>query len=259
MTPQQSFSPRPGVTIAFHRFEGASETLPGVIFLGGFRSDMTGAKATFLEQRCAERQQSFVRFDYTGHGASSGKFEEGNIGGWLQDAQSVFDALTAGPQIVTGSSMGGWIALLLALSRPERIAGLVTLAAAPDFSEDIYNGEFGEEERRHLEKTGIIYRPSAYGDPYPLTRQLFAEARKHLLLKNKIGIIAPVRLIHGKKDPDVPWSKSTQLARQLTSPDIRVIYIDDGDHRLSRPEDLEVMDAAVIELSHIYQLEAAKD
>jgi len=259
MTPQQTFSPKPGVTLAFHRYEGASKTLPGVIFLGGFRSDMTGIKATHLEAQCRERHQSYVRFDYTGHGASSGKFEEGNIGAWLQDAQAVFDELTTGPQIIIGSSMGGWIAMLLALSRSDRVAGLIGIAAAPDFSEDIYNGEFGEEERRHLAKTGLIYRPSAYGDPYPLTLQLFTEARKHLLLGSKIGIHAPVRLIHGKQDPDVPWAKSAETARKLTSPDIRVIYIDDGDHRLSRPEDLEVMDAALVELSHLHHMSMVQE
>lgn len=255
----QTFSPRPGVTIAFHRSAGASKTLPGVIFCGGFRSDMTGTKATFLEAQCRERHQDFVRFDYTGHGSSSGAFEEGNIGSWLKDAEAVFDELTEGPQIIVGSSMGGWIALLLALGRADRVAGVIGLAAAPDFSEDIYNHEFGEEERRHLEKTGIVYRPSGYGDPYPLTKQLFEEARRHLLLKNKIAIRAPVRLIHGKKDPDVPFEKSREIAKALTSADVRVIYIDDGDHRLSRPEDLEVIDAAVIELSHLHHMAAVRE
>ncbi|MDE1151835.1 MAG: alpha/beta hydrolase [Micavibrio sp.] len=250
----QTFSPRPGVSIAFHRFDGASLTLPGVVFMGGFKSDMTGTKATHLEEQCKRRNQSFVRFDYTGHGSSSGDFKEGNISHWLQDSQNVLDELTTGPQILVGSSMGGWLALLLALSRLDRICGLTLLAAAPDFSEDIYWQEFGEEERRHLARTGLIYRPSDYGEPYPLTAQLFEDGRKHLLLHGKINIPAPVRLIHGRKDPDVPWQKSERIRAALTSGDVRVIYVDDGDHRLSKPHDLETMDAAVVELSHLHQL-----
>lgn len=253
----ETFSPRRDAVIAYRKSTGSSKTLPGVMFLGGFRSDMTGTKAAYLEEQCAARHQSYVRFDYTGHGASNGKFEQGNISTWLADATEVLDQLTSGPQILVGSSMGGWIALLLALQRKERLAGLIGIAPAPDFSEDIYNKEFGEEERRHLVKKGIIYRESQYGDPYPLTLQLFQDAKRHLLLQKPINIDCPVRLIHGKKDPDVPWEKSVKIREMLTSGDVAVTFIDDGDHRLSRPEDLALIDKAVVELSHRHQLKAS--
>lgn len=253
MTPE-FLSPRPGVRIAYHLFSGASKTLPGVLFCGGFRSDMTGTKATFLEDHCRAHEQSFVRFDYTGHGQSSGKFEDGTIGSWFQDAADVFDTLTEGPQIVVGSSMGGWIALLLARARKSRMAGLVGLAPAPDFTEDVYTREFGEEERHHLADKGVIYMPSAYGEPYPLTAALFADGRNHLLLRDRIDLPFPVRLIHGKHDPDVPWQKSEHIMRQLVCPDADVIWIADGDHRLSRPEDLRILGDTVDTLSHRFRL-----
>ena len=253
------FSPRTHVNIAHHHVKGASKTLPGVMFCGGFRSDMTGTKATYLEQQCRARSQSFVRFDYTGHGQSSGAFEEGTISSWFQDALDVFDTLTEGPQIVVGSSMGGWIALLLARARKARMAGLIGLAPAPDFTEDVYNHEFGEEERRHLAANGVIYIPSSYGDPYPLTAALFEDGKKHLLLKDRIDMPFPVRLIHGKQDPDVPWQKSEHILRQLICPDADIIWIDDGDHRLSRPEDLALIDKTVLDLSHRYQMALASE
>jgi pimeloyl-ACP methyl ester carboxylesterase len=240
---------RPDVTIAYRRATAKDRNLPGVMFCGGFKSDMTGTKASYLEAQCEQRGQGFVRFDYRGHGFSSGRFEDGCIGDWLDDAIEVFDNLTAGPQVLVGSSMGGWIALLLALRRTDRVAGLVGIAPAPDFSEDVYKNVFGEEERRHLEKTGLIYLPSDYGDPYPLTKKLFDDGRKHLILGAKIPLTCPVRLIHGKKDTDVPWQKSEKIKAQLTSADIKVHYVEDGDHRLSRPEDLQLIDEAVVELS----------
>lgn len=243
--------------IAYHRSLGKSKTLPGVMFLGGFRSDMTGAKATFLEEQCRRRHQSYVRFDYTGHGQSSGAFEEGNISTWLADAEAVLENLTSGPQILVGSSMGGWITLLLALKRPERLKGVVLIAPAPDFSEDIYNEEFGEEERRHLALKGVVYRASDYGDPYPLTKPLFEDAKKHLLLDRRHFLYAPLRILHGKKDPDVPWEKSERIMERVVSPDAQVDWVEDGDHRLSRPEDLEKIDEAVVSLSRLPRLEAA--
>lgn len=253
----ETFSPRRDAVIAYQRTLGASKTLPGVMFLGGFRSDMTGTKAAYLEEQCKRRSQSYLRFDYTGHGASNGKFEQGNISTWLADATEVLDKLAEGPQVLVGSSMGGWIALLLAMQRKERLAGLVGLAPAPDFSEDIYNKEFGEEERRHLQKKGLIYRESQYGEPYPLTLQLFQDAKRHLILDKPINITCPVRLIHGKKDPDVPWQKSLQIKDKLASPDATVIFVEDGDHRLSRPEDLALIDKTVVELSHLYQIKSS--
>ncbi|HRI77484.1 MAG TPA: alpha/beta hydrolase [Alphaproteobacteria bacterium] len=250
----QFLTPRANVRLAYHRFEGASKTLPGVIFCGGFRSDMTGTKATCLEAHCRAHEQSFVRFDYTGHGQSSGKFEDGTIGSWFQDALDVFDTLSEGPQIVVGSSMGGWIAMLLARARKSRMAGLTLLAPAPDFTEDVYIHEFGEEERHHLASKGVIYMPSAYGEPYPLTAALFADGRNHLLLKNKIDMPFPVRMIHGKQDADVPWRKSEHIQRQLICPDARILWVEDGDHRLSRAEDITLITRTVDELSHLYRM-----
>lgn len=243
----RTFSPRPDVTIAYHRTGGKSD-VPGVIFCGGFMSDMAGSKATFLEAQCKKRGQSYVRFDYTGHGLSSGKFEEGNISSWRADTLDVFDHLTMGPQILIGSSMGGWLALLAAMVRPDRVAGLIGLAAAPDFSEDIYHHEFKEEERRHLSKTGVVYMESAYGPPYPLTQQLFEDGKKHLILHKVIPIKCPVRLIHGKRDPDVPWQKSEQIKKQLMTNHCEVIFVEDGDHRLSRPQDMQLIDDKLKEL-----------
>lgn len=251
--------PRDDVEIAYHRHAGASKTLPGVIFCGGFRSDMDGSKATYLETQCKARHQSYVRFDYTGHGKSNGAFEDGNIGTWLADALAVFDMLSDGPQIVVGSSMGGWIALLLALARPKRMAGLVGLAPAPDFTEDIFNKEFGEEERRHLLSTGLIYLPNDYDEPYPLTKQLFDDGKKHLMLHDRIHIACPVRLIHGKRDTAVPWQKSEEILRQLTAEDAKILWVSDGDHRLSTPPDLALIDDTVQELSLIHQAQRVSD
>lgn len=245
--------------VAYRKSAGKSKTLPGVMFLGGFHSDMTGTKATFLEDQCTRRHQSYVRFDYTGHGQSSGKFEEGNISAWLGDAEAVLENLTTGPQILVGSSMGGWIALLLALKRPERLKGLVLLAPAPDFSEDIYYEEFGEEERRHLALKGTVYRASDYGEPYPLTKQLFEDAKKHLLLDRRHLLYMPLRIIHGKEDPDVPWEKSEEIMERFISPDAKIYWVEDGDHRLSRPEDLAVLDEIIVELSQLPRLEPAKE
>lgn len=255
----QTFSPRKDVTLAYHKTEGASKTLPGVMFMGGFRSDMTGTKAQFLETQCKRRHQTFLRFDYSGHGASSGQFVSCTLTTWLRDAEAMFDQLTKGPQIIVGSSMGGWLAMLLAQSRVPRVKGLILLAPAPDFSEDIYNKEFGEEERRHLAKKGVIYRPSNYGDPYPLTLGLFNDARRHLLLERRSVYQCPVRIIHGKKDPDVPWRKSERILEQSSCPDAKIIWVEDGDHRLSRDQDLTLLDETLVELSQLQRLEGAKD
>lgn len=251
--------PRTGVEIAYNRHIGTSKTLPGVIFCGGFRSDKEGSKALHLEAQCKARHQSYIRFDYTGHGSSNGVFEEGNIGTWLADALAVFDTLSEGPQVVVGSSMGGWIALLLAIARPKRMAGLIGLAPAPDFTEDIFHKEFGEEERRHLLTKGIIYRPSEYEEPYPLTTQLFEDGKKHLLLHQHIQINCPVRLIHGKKDTVVPWQKSEDILRKLTSQDAKIIWVENGDHRLSEPDNLVLIDDTVQELSLLHQSTRVSD
>jgi pimeloyl-ACP methyl ester carboxylesterase len=223
-----------GIELAWRRRAGRG---PGIVFLGGFNSDMTGTKAEDLSAFCAERGQAFLRFDYSGHGASGGRFVDGTIGRWAEDAAAVLDALTTGPQILIGSSMGGWISLLLALRRPGRIAGLIGIAAAPDFTTRIEES-LPQEIRTVMAREGVWHRPSAYGDPYPITRALLEDGRKHLLLHAPVQITAPVRLLHGQQDPDVPWDLSLKIAEAITGPDVQITLVKDGDHRLSRPQDL---------------------
>lgn len=228
---------------------GTPRHQPGVIFLTGFASNMTGTKAMALDRFCRERGQNFLRFDYSGHGASGGAFGDGTIGGWLEDTIDVFDRLTTGPQILVGSSMGGWIMLLLALRRRERVAGLIGLASAPDFTDDIWRN-FSKAQQYELMTRGAVERPSAYSDsPYTITRALIEEGRQHFLLGGAIDIDCPVRLLHGMADPDVTCAKSLRIAEKLRSEDVTVTLIKDGDHRLSRPQDLQSLRAAVDDLS----------
>jgi pimeloyl-ACP methyl ester carboxylesterase len=224
--------------------------LPGIVFLGGFVSDMTGSKALALEAHARARGQAFLRFDYQGHGASSGRFEDGTIGHWAEDALAVLDGLSEGPQILVGSSMGGWIMLLTALARPERIAGLVGIAAAPDFTETLLWDEFGPEIRATLERDGVYYQASDYDEAtYAITRRLIEEARGHLLMKGPIPISCPVRLIHGTADTDVPHALSLELMERLESGDVEVTLVKGGGHRLSEPEDLARLTRTVAALS----------
>lgn len=212
------------------------------MFLGGFMSDMTGTKATALEAFCKARGQAFLRFDYFGHGASTGAFRDGTIGRWRDDALAVIDRLTEGKQILVGSSMGGWIMLLAALARPERVVALVGIAPAPDFTEDLLWPSFTPEEQRRLLAEGAITVPSQY-DPrgYTVTRRLIEEGRDHLLLARTVKIASPVRLLHGMKDEDVPWETSLRLAERLASEDVRVTLVKNGDHRLSTEADLALL------------------
>lgn len=247
----ETFTPRAGVTLAYRRFvpEQSVPGLPGVVFLSGFKSDMTGTKAQFLEESCRRRNQPFVRFDYQGHGHSSGKFEEGTIGLWKEDALAVIDKLTQGPLILVGSSMGGWLMLLCALARPTRVCGLIGIAAAPDFTEDLFWNVLAQKQRNALMKRGHISAPSKYGEPYIFTRALIEDGRNHLLLREEIKIDAPVRLLQGREDPDVPWETAGMIAKKLTGEDVETIYIEDGDHRLSREEDLALLDETLQSLT----------
>jgi pimeloyl-ACP methyl ester carboxylesterase len=225
-----------GATIAYRKNEGKS---PGVMFMGGFMSDMTGIKATTIEAHCRATGRAFVRFDYFGHGESSGRFEDGTIGRWREDALAVLDEVTAGPQIVVGSSMGGWVALLVALARPERVRALIGLAAAPDFTEELLHAGFDTATRAALERDGRIEIPSDYGDtPYPITHRLIVEGRRHLLLDRPIGLRCPVRLFQGMRDVDVPWRHALSIVERIEDENVILTLIKDGDHRLSRPEDL---------------------
>ncbi len=226
-----------GATIAYRQTAGRT---PGIVFLTGFRSDMTGSKATFLEDFCRRQGRAFVRFDYFGHGASSGDFLQATVGRWVDDTVAVLDNLTEGPQVLVGSSIGGWIMTLAALARPERVAGLVGIAAAPDGTAERLPERMTAAQRAELERDGVTYLPSAYGDgPYPITRQLLEDGRRHLVLGGPIPLTCPVRLIHGLADEHVPWSGSLRLAECLQSADVELILIKGGDHRLSAPVDLE--------------------
>jgi pimeloyl-ACP methyl ester carboxylesterase len=224
-----------GTAIAYHRLTGKA---PGVIFCGGFMSDMSGTKATALEAHCAEVGRAFVRFDYRGHGRSSGRFEDGTIGLWADDAIAVLDQATAGPQVLVGSSMGGWIMLLAARARPERIAGLVGVAPAPDFVLRMWE-DFPDAVKRQLETEGVYRSPSEYSEaPYAITMALIEDGREHLVLTETVPIRCPVRLLHGMRDPDVPWQLSLEIAEKLASTDVEISFVKDGDHRLSEPADI---------------------
>jgi pimeloyl-ACP methyl ester carboxylesterase len=203
-----------GVSIAYHRFRGKS---PGVVFMGGFMSDMTGTKAMRLEEFCRKRGQAYLRFDYRGHGASSGRFEDGTIGRW---------------------------------KRPERVAGLVGIAAAPDFTEDLMWDVFPPEKREQMARDGIVHEPSEYSEkPYGITMALIEDGRRHLLLRGQpLPLTCKVRLLHGMQDPDVPWQRSLTLAEKLAAGDVRVVLIKDGDHRLSREQDLALLCDTIGEL-----------
>ncbi len=223
--------------IAYHRTPGKA---PGVIFLTGYRSDMTGGKALRLERHCQDWGRAFVRFDYLGHGASSGAFNEGTIGRWADDAVFVLDHLTEGPQVLVGSSLGGWIMTLVARRRPERVAGLLGIAAAPDFTEDLIVPRLSDTEKQVLARDGVVPLSSPY-DPEPtlVTRRILEDGRNHLVLRAPIPFAGPVRLIHGLEDPDVPWQTSLALAERLNAQDVEVTLIKGGGHRLSEPADLE--------------------
>jgi pimeloyl-ACP methyl ester carboxylesterase len=219
---------------------------PTVMFLTGFRSDMTGAKAVHLERHCARRGQGYIRFDYRGHGASGGRFEEGCIGDWTADALAVLDEVAPpGPLVLVGSSMGGWVMLLVALARPERVRGLVGIAPAPDFIEDLIRPALGPEQAAALARDGLFLAPSVYGPPTPITSRLLEDGARHLLLRGPLPISCPVHLLHGQQDPDVPWQTSLRLAAALESGAVTVELIKDGDHRLSREEDLRRIAAAL--------------
>jgi pimeloyl-ACP methyl ester carboxylesterase len=227
---------------------------PGLFWLSGFNSDMRGTKAIALDAWAAERNRACVRFDYSGHGESGGAFVDGTIGRWLEETVAVFERFCDGPQVVIGSSMGGWMALLLAREmarRPARrasLAGLVLIAPAPDFTEELMWKGFSPEIRHQIETNGVWLRPSAYGEPYPITRALIEEGRNHLLLGGSIDVGCPVRILQGAQDPDVPWQHAFALAHRLPADDVVLTMIQDGDHRLSRPQDIARIIAAVAEI-----------
>ena len=238
--------------VAVRQQDGA---LPGLFWLSGYKSDMNGTKAEALSRWAELQGRACVRFDYSGHGESEGKFTDGTIGRWLGESLAVFDACCRGPQILIGSSMGGWLALLLVRALRQRgkegpasVAGLVLIAPAIDFTEELMWKRFTPEIKRELAEKGVWERPSAYSpEPYLVTKRLIEEGRDHLLLGGMIETGCPVRILQGVEDPDVPWQHAKALVARLASDDVVLTLIKDGDHRLSRPEDIERMLRAVSE------------
>ncbi|MEM1429035.1 MAG: alpha/beta hydrolase [Pseudomonadota bacterium] len=235
-----------GRRIAYHRREGRG---PVVVFLGGLRSDMTGTKAVHLEAWAEAAGRGFLRFDYSGHGQSSGTFEEGCIGDWAEDTAAVLAALTEGPLVLVGSSMGGWQALLAARARPDRLHALVTIAAAPDFTEDGMWGGFSNAQRAEIEREGQLALPSEYGDPIIVTRKLIEDGRKHLMLRAPLPLPMPVRMLQGTADADVDMSVALRLLDHADGPDMRLTLVKGADHRFSTPACLELIVAAIEEVS----------
>lgn len=230
-----------GETLAYHARPGKK---PTIVWFGGFKSDMTGTKATAVEQWAATRGQACVRFDYSGHGASSGAFADGTIGSWLEDGLAILHEVAKGPVILVGSSMGGWLALLaaralIAAGEGDRVRGMVLIAPAPDFTETLMWNTFPPEVRREIEETGVHARPSEFDDePYVITRALIEEGRKHLLLGGPIELSSPVRILQGMRDVDVPWRHAFKLVEAITSPDLTYTLVKSGDHRLSSQADI---------------------
>lgn len=222
---------------------------PGVVFLGGFKSDMQGTKALYLQDWARAQGRGFLRFDYSGHGESSGDFEAGCIGDWFADAAAAITALTEGPQLLVGSSMGGWISLLVARAMPERVAGLVTVAAAPDFTRNGFWAGFTEAQRAEIMATGRIELPSDYDDsPYVITRRLIEDGDDHLVLNRPLALPFPVRFLQGTADADVPVDWALRLLNHCDGPDMRLALVKDADHRFSTPDCLSLIAGSVEEV-----------
>ncbi len=230
-----------GRSIAYNRSSGDG---PGLIFLGGFKSDMQGTKAVHLQQWARSEGRAFLRFDYSGHGESSEKFTDGCIGEWAEDAFETITRLTDGPQILVGSSMGGWISLLMAKRVPEKIAALVTIAAAPDFTEDSMWASFTDSQKAELQG-GHIALPSDYGEPNIITKKLIEDGRNHLVLRDPLHLPFPVRLLQGTDDADVHMSVALRLLDHAQGDDIRLVVLKGGDHRFSDPVALKLVEDAI--------------
>jgi len=226
-----------GVRLAFERREGSGPTL---VFLPGYRSDMTGGKALALDAHCASTGRAMLRLDYSGHGQSQGKFEDGTIGRWTDDAACLIERLVSGELVLVGSSMGGWIALLLAQRIP-RVAGLALVAPAPDFSEELIWGGLDPAQRHAVMEQGGVELSNPYGDPYLVTRGFIEDGRRHLVMGDEIAIECPIRLLHGQADASVPWQTSLRIAGLVRSSDVQITLVKDGDHRLSRAQDIALL------------------
>ena len=246
--PTTSFLSTPsGRRIAYHQTSG---TGPGIVFLGGFKSDMDGTKAVFLEDWCRSEGRAFLRFDYSGHGQSSEAFTDGAISDWAEDAYQAVTRLCDGPQVLIGSSMGGWIALLLA-RRVNSIAGMVTIAAAPDFTEDSMWASFDASQKTALEDLGRIELPSEYGEPYVITKRLIEDGRENLVLRAPLELPFPVRFLQGTDDVDVKMSVATRLLEHASGPDMRLVVLKGADHRFSEPDALQLIKDAT---NNVFQM-----
>ena len=246
-----AFLDRDGIAIAYHHSPacGAGARLPGVVFLGGFMSDMEGGKALHLEATCRERGQQYTRLDYRGHGQSGGVFAESGISDWAGDAAAVIETVTSGPQVLVGSSMGGWIMLLTAQRLGARVKGLIGIAPAPDFVLRM-EAELSPAQRAELDSQGYTTRPTPYSDdPYIISKRLIDDGKRNLVLTDGHPFAGPVRILHGMEDDAVPWRESLTLMQKLASDDVRITFVKGGDHRLSEPDQLAMLDAAVCEVS----------
>lgn len=222
---------------------------PGLLWLGGYASDMLGTKAEWLHSRAAAKGQAFTRFDYAGHGESEGDFEDGCLSDWAGDALDILDLTTQGPQILVGSSMGGWVAALLARQRPERLAGIVFIAPAPDFTAELIWPRWPEAQKRKVLEEGRVEIPSAYDDSVMVyTRKLFEDGANNIVLDAPLSVTVPVRILQGMKDDVVPWQHAMRLAEHLDCPDLQVRLVRDGDHRMSGPTELAALDGLLAEI-----------
>jgi pimeloyl-ACP methyl ester carboxylesterase len=230
----------------------AGKDMPTLVFCGGFKSDMMGTKATYFEAQCRARGQAYVRFDYSGHGLSGGEFKEGTIGAWCEDALAIFDTVTKGPVIIAGSSMGGWIALLMAQARADRVKGLIGIAAAPDFTERLYDDEFDDAQREAVETQGYVEEPNDYSDePYIFTKALFEDGKQNLVLTCDHTHDYPITLFHGLQDHVVPKESPLAIRDRYGRGALDIVFIEDGDHSLSRPQDLEMIEAEIAAMSRV--------
>ncbi|WP_223426020.1 alpha/beta fold hydrolase [Tateyamaria pelophila] len=245
MSDAQYLATPQGRKLAYHLTEGRG---PYVVFLGGLKSDMAGTKAVHLEAWCKERRQGFLRFDYSGHGQSSGTFEEGCIGDWAEDTSAALAALTTDKLIVVGSSMGGWQSLLFARAHPDRVAGLVTVAAAPDFTEDGYWASFTEDQKATLARDGQIAMPSDYMEPYIITQRLIEDGRANLVLRRPLSLPFPVRCLQGTSDTAVSTETALRLLDHADCPDMHLTLVKDADHRFSDGSCLGLIEAAVTDV-----------
>ncbi len=243
MSNEISFITLPDRRLAYQQLRAApNQNKPGVIFLSGYGSDMMGTKAGFLAERCAAAGRAFLRFDYRGVGQSSGKFIDGTIGTWFEDTALMFDQLTTGPQLIIGSSMGGWLGLMLVKQHPHRVSGFIGIAAAPDFTENLVRPQLNDKQRTELEQDGVTYDENAPQDfRLPMTKKFLDEAEQHLLLNKPLQINAPVHLLQGEADTEVPFVYAKRIATAITAPTKKLTLIKDGDHRLSRPADLALL------------------